>query len=570
MGQSRLAACQRCRLLAAIESDRIHDVSYPVMYPSPTSPLDHLADKEFDVVVVGAGITGACIALDAATRGLRTALIDRADYGSGATANCLRIVHGGLRYLQHLDVRRSRESIVERSMWLRSAPHLVEPLPIVVPTKRGQFPGRWTLGAGLAVNELLSADRNAEIEADRQIPRSRVLSRQECLRLAPDAGQPDISGGILFHDAIMYSPERLTLEVVAAAAIAGATTANYVAFESPRVHDGKVSGCLLRDVLTNDVCEVRTHWIVNATGALAGEICRTLTNGRAQGPQAYSVALNLVTTPDDSGTAFAVSGGPADPDRKLGVGGRQLFVVPWRGQRILGTAHFPFDGDPSAATLPDEYVECFLAELRSATPAINVSRDDVRVVQWGLLPVAGPGAGSRVRLLKHHRIIDHRIADGVGGAISVVSVKFTTARRLAVDVVDRIAGASARALPAAIPLPGKPDRPVADAVRDALSRYTPLLPADVVEHLVRAYGSRHERVIALATEVEGGAERLSPGAPVIVAQLLYGAREEQARTVEDLLWRRCELGPRGLITPDGRRAAERALASATTQRSNRP
>jgi glycine/D-amino acid oxidase-like deaminating enzyme len=265
MGQSRLAACQRCRLLAAIESDRIHDVSYPVMYPSPTSPLDHLADKEFDVVVVGAGITGACIALDAATRGLRTALIDRADYGSGATANCLRIVHGGLRYLQHLDVRRSRESIVERSMWLRSAPHLVEPLPIVVPTKRGQFPGRWTLGAGLAVNELLSADRNAEIEADRQIPRSRVLSRQECLRLAPDAGHPDISGGILFHDAIMYSPERLTLEVVAAAAIAGATTANYVAFESPRVHDGKVSGCLLRDVLTNDVCEVRTHWIVNSS-----------------------------------------------------------------------------------------------------------------------------------------------------------------------------------------------------------------------------------------------------------------------------------------------------------------
>ena len=143
------------------------------MHVPPNSQLSRLADGEFDVLVVGAGITGACIALDAATRGLRTALVDRGDFGAGATANCLRLVHGGLRYLQHLDLRRSRESIIERSMWLRAAPHLVEPLAVVVPTMRGFLPHRWMLGAGLVINELLSVDRNSGIPEERRLPRAR-------------------------------------------------------------------------------------------------------------------------------------------------------------------------------------------------------------------------------------------------------------------------------------------------------------------------------------------------------------------------------------------------------------
>jgi glycerol-3-phosphate dehydrogenase len=527
--------------------------------PSPT-PLSRLADAELDVLVIGAGITGACIALDAAKRGLRTALVDRGDFGAGATANCLRIVHGGLRYLQHLDFQRSRESIAERSAWLRSAPHLVEPLPVVIPSMRGTFPPRWMLAGALAVNEALSVDRNAGVESRRRIPRAEVLSRRECLSLVPALDVPGLTGGALFYDAIMYSPERLTLEVVQAAQIAGADTANYTSFERAQTEGSRIVGAVLRDVLTGDVAQVRTRWIVNAAGAQSGEIARHLAGDARPDAARYSLALNLVTHHPASGPAFTVMGGAGDPDRVLRSGARQLFVVPWRGQRLVGTAHFPFDGDAVDTTPPAEYVERFLDEIRRASPLLGVSRDDLRVVQWGLLPIAGPAAGDRVRLLKHHRIIDHR-ADGVAGAVSVVSVKFTTARRVAEEVVDRVAGPrrSIGNTPLALSLPGKLAVEVDVAVREAQERFSRNLPDDVIEHLVRAYGSRYGRVVALADRMAGGTRRLTPDAPVIVAQLVYGVREEQARTPEDLLWRRTELGSRGLLTEDAIREARLAI-----------
>jgi glycerol-3-phosphate dehydrogenase len=525
-----------------------------------------LTEADFDVLVVGAGITGACVALDAATRGLRTALVDRGDFGGGATANCLRIVHGGLRYLQHLDARRSRESIIERSVWLRSAPHLVEPLPVIIPTMRGRFPHRWMLGAALAMDEALSFDRNEGVESDRRIPRARVLSRTECAALMPALDSAGLSGGALFHDAIMYSPERLTLEVVQAAQKAGAVTANYVAFEAASIRNGQVTGGSLRDVLTNEGIAIRARWIVNATGALSGHVARLIAGERKSGQQRYSVALNLVTRQPAASRAYTVSSGAADPDRKLGAGGRQLLVVPWRDQRIVGTAHFPFSGDPASAALPEKHAEHFLKEIAASSPPLSVTGDDVRLVQWGLLPVAGPPASDRVRLLKRHRIVDHA-SEGVGGAFSVVSVKFTTARRVAADVVDRLTGAKAPRTTSAltIPLPGKPVQSMAATLADARARYAPLLPDDVIEHLVRAYGSRYERVIALSREIDGGDRRLSPDAPVILAQLVYGAREEQARTAEDLLWRRCELGPRGLVTAELEHEARRALVVARAE-----
>jgi len=526
-----------------------------------TTPLADMADAEFDVLVVGAGITGACIALDAASRGLRTALVDRGDYGSGATANCLRLVHGGLRYLQHMDVRRARESIVERSMWLRSAPHLVEPLPVVVPTLKGSFPNRWMLGAALSINEALSADRNTGLEHGRHIPRARVLSRRECLALLPALDTARLAGGALFHDAIMYSPERLTLEVVQAAQLAGAATANHVSFEAARL--GRVIASSLRDVLTGDVAEVRTRWIVNATGAHAGEVARRLAGRRDTGQLRYSIALNLVTRQPMSGPAYTVAGGAADPDRRLGAGGRRLLVVPWRGQRLVGTAHFPFSGSPVDPVLPEQHVEQFLTEIATASPSLSVTRDDVQLVQWGLLPIAGPGESDDVRLLKRHRIMDHR-SDGVLGALTVVSVKFTTARQVAGEVVDRLTGTprSRSTTALTIPLPGKPVPDVATVLTEARSRFGRLLPDDVLEHLVRAYGSRYQQVIALSRTIEGGDRRLSPDAPVIFAQLVHAAREEQGCTPEDLLWRRCELGARGLATEEATREAERALRMA--------
>ena len=532
--------------------------------PHPT-PLSSLGDARLDVLVVGAGITGACIALDAAQRGLRVGLVDRGDFGGGATANCLRIVHGGLRYLQHFDVRRSRESILERSIWLRSAPHLVEPLPVVVPTHRRRFPPRWMLGGALAINEALSIDRNDELETDRRIPRSRLLSKEDCRTMVPSLDQADLTGGILFYDAIMYSPERLTLEVVQAAQSAGAVTANYVAFDGIDSVDADGHRVRVRDMLSGQTTDLQTRWIVNAAGANVGDVMRRIAGGKSSSELRFSLAMNFVTNHPASGPAFTVSGGLADSDRVGGAGARQLFVVPWRGQRLIGTAHLPFTGEIASAALKNENVELFLAELRGAWPPLGITARDIRHVQWGLLPDAERADGHRMRLLKQHRLIDHA-AEGIAQAITVVSVKFTTARRVAEDVVDHVTGAvrsNASALKT-LPLPGRPTPGVDADTGGTQTRPDQRLATSVTTHIARAYGARYSAVVSLSDRIDGGDRCVSAEAPVTFGQLVYSARNEMVHTVDDLLWRRTELGARGLVTPAVRDEAQRALDLATT------
>jgi glycerol-3-phosphate dehydrogenase len=525
-----------------------------------------LAGSALDVLVVGGGILGACVALDAASRGLAVGLVERGDFGGGATANCLKIVHGGLRYLQHLDVRRMRESIEERSLWLRSAPHLVEPLPVVLPTYRGRFPPRWALAGALAVNEAVSAARNRGLEADRSIPRGRLLSPREVTARVPELASPGLTGGILFHDAILYSPERLTLEVVAAARTAGALTANHVEFEAPILGGGRVAGARLRDRLDGTALDVTARWIVNATGSAAPDVAARLV-GRPLVPAVrYSVALNLVTRQPARATAFTLAAGSPDPDRVVRSGARQLFVVPWRGQSLIGTAHLPFSGDPARFELTDEQAETFVAEVASASPSLELDPHDIALVHRGLLPVASDPERDAVRLLKRHRIIDHA-ADGAAGALSVISVKLTTARRVAAEVVARMTaeapGPSERVQPLRLPLPGRPPGSVTELDSAARARYGSVVPSDVLDHLVRTYGAGYEEVLEYRHSLAGWDDRVVPDAPVIHAQLMHGAARELARTAEDLLWRRTELGPRGLVTPAATERAERVIATAS-------
>jgi glycerol-3-phosphate dehydrogenase len=272
---------------------------------------------------------------------------------------------------------------------------------------------------------------------------------------------------------------------------------------------------------------------------------------------AMSLAMNLVTALAGVGQPFTLLGGAGDPDRVAKNAARQLFVVPWRGQRLIGTAHLPLREGAVPTAVAEEDIERFLHEVRTASPALPISRDEVRVVQWGLLPVAGPAKGAQVRLLKEEQVHDHA-AEGAAGAYSVVSIKFTTARQLAARVVDRFAGG--RRGPEQLELPGHDGVAPAARLADAHARYGVLLPADVLEHLLRSYGARYEQVLALRESVPGWDERIVPEAPVIRAQLAYGALTEEARTVDDLLMRRTELGPRGLITDHARTLATDALA----------
>jgi glycerol-3-phosphate dehydrogenase len=209
-----------------------------------------LVDQRFDLLVVGAGIHGACIAWDAALRGLSVAVIDRGDFGAATSANSLRIVHGGLRYLARGDFPRMRESIRERSALLRIAPGLVEPLPVLVPTYRTSLrQGKFAFRLALATNDVLSSGRNRGLESTRHLPRGRSISRSECLRLFPWFASKGLSGGALWYDARLRNPERLVFSFLCSASRRGAVVANYVRADQVLLQDGAAGGVVARDLI---------------------------------------------------------------------------------------------------------------------------------------------------------------------------------------------------------------------------------------------------------------------------------------------------------------------------------
>lgn len=507
--------------------------------------VDGLSEREFDVAVVGGGIVGACVARDAALRGLHVAVVDRADFGSGASANCLKIVHGGLRYLQHLDVRRMRASIRERTAWLRIAPHLVEPLPFILPIHGRGVERRSVYRAALAINDTLSWDRNSGVAGERRLPRSRLLTREECVALVPFLDAPTLKGGALVYDAQMYSPERLVLEVIMDACGAGAVAANHVECVAPLYRGGRLAGVRVRDRLDGRRLDVRARVVVVAAGAAAPEITARLL-GREVPLPPFSLALNLVAPALGPRVGFAVSG----------PGGRKLFVAPWRGLTLVGTAHYAYAGDPWAPEA-ERYVARFLDEVNSAVPGWTLERGDVAAVHRGRIPLE-PGSGAAARgiyagepvLLRHHKIVDHA-ADGAPGLITVVAEKFTTARRIAEEVVDRVFGKLGETSPpcvtAEIPLPGAPRSPYA-LLEDATRRYGALRDREALEARVRTYGRRYDRVL--------GAADTAPGREALLRrEFAFAVRNEMACGVEDLLERRSPFGARGSRDPVAERIA---------------
>lgn len=528
--------------------------------PARLPPRDPgtIAGQSWDLVVVGGGVTGAWIARDAALRGLRVALVEKDDFSSGASSQNLRTIHGGLRYLQHLDLRRTRESIRERSMWLRVAPHLVEPLPFVLPTYRRGLQRRPLLRIALAAADLAGWDRNRGLDPARVLPGSRMVSRQECLHLVPEAEAPDLTGAVMFHDAQMYSPDRLVLAVLLGAVEDGAAVVNHMQAETVHRADGSLR-VQCRDGPSGQTVVLRARAVVNATGSQALEVAEQLGLVSAPTDLTQSIGLNVVVENLGHAVAFATEGREADPNARLKMGARRLFVAPWRGRTLIGTAHYSLDGAGTVDT--DAHVERFLAEVNAPGTGLHVEPDQVLQVQWGLLPAVD--GSEPVQLLRHHRIQDHGDV-GMPEALSVTSVKFTTARLVAEQTVNRVFQIlRLRAVPcrtANTRLPGGRFASWSSLREEALGRSSDGLPAGVLDHLAHVFGDQYGRILDFARGSPELRRRVQSDSPVIVAQLVHGIRAELACTAEDLLYRRTELGARGEVTPAARRLAEGLLS----------
>jgi glycerol-3-phosphate dehydrogenase len=508
-----------------------------------------LSGRTFDLLVVGGGIYGLTIAYDAAQRGLEVALIERADFGSGSSFNHLRTIHGGLRYLQTLNVRRARESIEERRTLARIAPHAVRPLPFVLPLARSLTRGRLAMRAGFLLDELIGVDRNRDLPAALWLPSGRVVSREEAVERFPELARTALTGAAVWYDYTTPESDRLTLAWALAAHQHGAVLANYTEAIEALVTDRRVTGVRAVDRQGGRTLQIDATLTVNATGA---EVARL--PGRHDLPMNLPLvkAMNLVTRRQAPSTAI---GGRS-------TAGRHLFQVPWRNRALFGTweSRRPYTLAEMDPTEPE--VAGFISELNDAFPGLELTRGDVTLVHRGLVP--GVLRDDHIALDGREQFRDHELRDGrVAGLVSVAGAKYTTARATAERVTDRIMRRlGRRRVPcrtASTPLPGGDLRDVSSTVADAARDYGDL-PPETIRHLVAAHGSRFRVIAELAASRSGWREPLTSESPVIKAELVHAVRDEMAVTLSDAVIRRTPLGALGFPGEAAARSAADLLA----------
>lgn len=429
----------------------------------------------WDLVVVGGGAYGAFTALEAARRGLRPLLLERDDFGGATSGNSLRIVHGGLRYLQTLDLARYRRSVAERRWLLRSFPGLVRPLRCVMPLYGRGLRRRPVLRAALALDHLLSPGRNRGLSPDRRVPRGEVVGAEATADLVPEARTGGLRGGAVWHDAEMVDSARLLMETLRWATARGAVCLNYTEAEEAVVERGEVRGVAARDRLADRRVECRAGIVINCAGPWAPEVAGRL-DREVPGLYRPSLAFNLLLD-------RPLRGDVAVAARPPGAGARTYFVRPWKGRTLAGTFHAPRPPGTETADPRPREVEGFLDDLRRALPGLDVGPGDVRRVLAGLLPVREAGT---VDLETSPEIVDHGAGEGPVGLFSVRGVKYTTARRVAEEVLRRACAARGRELSAPPdPAPPEPRARLTAAELTGLARDAPERARSHVEAIVR-------------------------------------------------------------------------------------
>ncbi len=511
--------------------------------------LQRLSRESFDVLVVGGGIFGICTAWEAVSRGLSVALIESVDFGHATSANCFKVIHGGVRYMQHADLARVRASVKERSVFLNVAPQLARPLPIVIPTYGKGKQGKAFLHAGMTAYDLITADRNRSIaDPSRQIPSHQMLGRDEVLSQFPWLGesseQSDFTGGVLFYDGQMYSPERLALAFVRTAAEAGACVANYVRAQRFIRHGKRVTGVEAIDVISGDRFAIEAKVTINAAGPWAERLLAD-TGADFKLTRACTFSRDawfLVRRPWVSENALALQARNRDPDALLSRNARHLFVVPWRGQTIIGVWHVVTDMAPDAVDVPDTDLEAFVSEVNWACPDLNITMNEVGCWNAGLVLFADvQKSKSNLSYGKRSRIIDHSEENGVDGLVSLIGVRYTTARGEACRVMKLIS----RKLQLSI-APSTSHRTRLhggdiddfDGLRQQVAAE---LGTEVDSATVGAvssfHGSDYRAVLACAVD----ASRTIAGSHVLRAEVTHACRHEMAVRLDDMVMRRTEL-----------------------------
>ena len=506
--------------------------------------LVRLTQSPYDLLIVGGGLYGLFLAWEGALRGLQVGLVEQGDFGHATSSNSLRVIHGGLRYLQHGALSRMRKSIRERSVFLRIAPHLIHPLPFLFPTYGHGLRGREILSLALFIHDLMGFDRNRDLNHQRYLPSSHLISKEEFRRLVPGIDDEGLTGAALCYDAQLLNPERLLMALVQSADQAGAHLANYVKITGFLGSGNEVQGVIAHDVLSDQKFEIQAQFVINASGPWANRVLNLTQDPKVPPVTSFGRAFNILMKRQlvpNYALGVPSKSGYKDRQAIIQKGSRLYIITPCHQGSLIGTAHLPLSTEPPHPGVTEAEIMAFVEDLNKGFPAGAIEPTDIAWVYWGIQPTPSL-AEEMAQFSQQYEIKDHEYDHGIKGLLSVIGVKFTEARYVAEKVVNlvfkKLRKTPSSSSTASTPVHGGKIDDVEGFVNEEARKHSDRLSEVMIRSLITKYGSAYHGVLFGLDEVRRTWPSLPTTQAVSLAEVMYGIREEGAQKLTDAIFRR--------------------------------
>ncbi len=504
--------------------------------------ISTLEDGRYDVIVVGGGIHGATVYYQLAAAGLKVALLEKTDFCAATSANSLKILHGGLRYLQHLNIKRMRESINSRKYFMQMAPHLIKPMPCIMPTYGLGMQGKPVMGVAMMMFDIISWDRNQGAPKENKVGHGALWSREKCLELGPGIESEGLTGAALWYDDLITNTERMALAFIKRGCELGSTAANYVKVKKLIREGNKITGIEATDELSGKTFKTNGSLVINAAGPWIDEL-RTASH-QAKTTEDLSKAVNIVIEKalfKGHGVGLSGSGEFIDEDAKIKRGKRLFFFAPWKDRTIIGTTYSYFSDNNDDLHLTRADIEEILDEVNIIYPQAELNFDDVIFAHAGLMPAHKPNSGKREgtpQLVKHSRVIDHESEENISGLLTIEGVKYTTAPSVARDV-EKLLIKKKLIKPSTVGI--QHETSFISAENEELQRkYGPRFP-----HIKENFGDAAVNIFKIDAADGGNAAIIRNNPPLLKTEVIYCIREEMAVKLADVIFRRTDAGTTG-------------------------